>query len=119
MNPRNYTFDGSPQLPPGTHTPPVGELKGVTDAKGLVDIAETSLGVFEMVVRPVESGQPIVRKSTGERGYLLRAVTNKIRSVTEVGKVTITTEELIAVREDQGKLTLYNKWDTTNWQLEN
>lgn len=118
MNPQKYTFDGSPKLPPTTKLPPSGKLEEGNNPAALIDIAETSTGVFELVSRPIESGQPIVRKSTGQRGYLLRAVTNQIYNVPHFGKVTVTTEEVIAAPQEDGDMKLYNQWDTSDWQIE-
>jgi hypothetical protein len=123
MNPQRYTFDGPPVLPGTSQTPLTPKarasapVRSPEEVASLIDVLETGVGVFELVSRRIDSGLRIVRKSTGERGYLLRGVTNNIRDLPKLGKVTITTEEVIAVSGEQG-LKLYKEWDTDDWQVE-
>ena len=69
-------------------------------------------GGFVLQWRPVDECPVIVRQSTGERGRLIRAITNKITELPRFGKVTITVEEAIKLDNSE---KIYNKWNEEDW----
>lgn len=124
MNPRIFTFDGPPSLPVEKEVQPDkiasrAQALGyptVKKASKLICIVETQPGVFELVARPVSEGKPYIKRSTGATGFFHECVvTSRIADLPRFGKVSITTQDVIAWEKD-GELAFGDKWDPSDWQ---
>src|SRR5687767_6296786 len=80
---------------------------------GFLDIVQDGVA-FKLKWRSLSDYPAIVRKSTGERGRLIRAVTNKFTKKPVLGKVTLLVKQVIA--SEAGKVE-YDDWDEDDWVL--
>jgi hypothetical protein len=118
VNPQQHIIDEWPAIPSEVMqvplgTPPVGKCS-ISGAR-VFALAETG-GKLQPALVSLDSGTPVVRLSTGEKGYLLRVIRNR-GDIPRYGKVTVVTEEVIAFPTDEDDVKLYGKWNPDDWKV--
>lgn len=103
MLPEHYTFDAPIVMP----KPPLGQ------GRGFLDVIRSGDSLQLSWVAPKECPL-VVHAITGERGRLIRGLTNDIRELPKFGKVTLIFQRVIAV-ENSDKV--YGSWDPKDWQV--
>ena len=103
MKPKQYTLEIAEPLP----SPASQDFR-------FLDVVEEDR-VLRLRWRVPDDCPTIVRRSTGERGKLIRAVTDDWRTIPRHGKVTLTVAWFI--RGDGGE-PIYHRWDENDWVVQ-